>query len=210
MTAALPDTDVFDRLAARLGVTAAALAAVAEVESSGRGFLPVPARSPGGLDVSGYPVIRFEAHIFWKELKKVGIDPFGVDPPRPDLLSSSMNLKLVKSVAGDWDRLTAARSIHEAAADRSASWGRFQIMGFNAELCGVKDVWEFVRQMHDEDGQTELFAGFISGQPGMKKALKNRDWKSFARLYNGKLYFTTGYDRKIREAYERQVKNRVA
>jgi len=38
--------------------------AVAEVESSGDGFL-----------ASGHPKILFEPHVFWKELKKRGVNP---------------------------------------------------------------------------------------------------------------------------------------
>jgi hypothetical protein len=47
-----------------LGVEPEVVMAVAEVESSGDGFLP-----------TGEPKILFEPHIFWRELKKRGIDP---------------------------------------------------------------------------------------------------------------------------------------
>jgi hypothetical protein len=206
MTDTAPHMDHYGRLAARLGVPAPVLAAVCEVESSGRGFLPVPSRSPGGLDVSGFPVVRFEAHVFWWELKAAGIDPAGVIPPRPDILSPALNMKLVKTREGEWDRLEAARTVHADAATRSASWGAFQIMGFNAGACGASGLAEFVGLMGSAEGQAELFAGFLSSNPLMLRALKGRDWAAFARLYNGKLYAANGYDRKLKAAWERQAR----
>ena len=57
--------DDFRKAAALLDVELAALKAVEEVETTGRGgFLP-----------SGKPRILFEGHIFWKQLKKRGINP---------------------------------------------------------------------------------------------------------------------------------------
>jgi hypothetical protein len=199
--------EAYERLAVRLNVSAAALMAVAEVESSGTGFLPIPSRSPEGLDVSGRPVIRFEAHVFWKELRSRGVDPATVDAPRGDLLRPALALGLTKTRAGEWDRLEAARTIDRDAADRSASWGAFQIMGFNAVASGAADTADFVRRMETPEGQLELFAGFLEGNPGMVKALKKRDWSSFAYLYNGKLYQVNGYHVKLEAAWKKAAKN---
>ncbi len=59
----LAEKDLID-LAKELKVEVAAVKAVYEVESSGRGFL-----------TSGKPKILFEGHIFWKRLKKHGLNP---------------------------------------------------------------------------------------------------------------------------------------
>lgn len=49
-----------------------------------------------------------------------------------------------KGGMGEYDRLEQARKIHPEAADSSASWGMFQIMGFNYAACGKKSVESFV------------------------------------------------------------------
>ncbi len=44
----------------------------------------------------------------------------------------------------EYKRLELAKEIDGECALKSASWGMFQIMGFNHRLCGCKDVFEFV------------------------------------------------------------------
>ena len=43
---------------------------------------------------------------------------------------------------GEYERLKKALAIHEKAAACSASWGLFQIMGFNYAACGCKNAIE--------------------------------------------------------------------
>ena len=59
----LTDADI-NFVAQQLGVEPACVKAVYTVESSGKGFLS-----------NGDPKILFEGHIFWRQLKKLGIDP---------------------------------------------------------------------------------------------------------------------------------------
>lgn len=48
--------------------------------------------------------------------------------------------------ASEYKRLEIAKKIDEECALKSASWGMFQIIGFNHLYCGCKDVFEFVKR----------------------------------------------------------------
>ena len=55
----------FQRVADLLGIEVAVVKAVQAVETGGH----------GGFVAPGRPMILFEGHIFWRELKKRGLDP---------------------------------------------------------------------------------------------------------------------------------------
>lgn len=189
-------TDDDFRLAARLlDVEVAALKAVKEVES-GRygGFLP-----------SGRPVILFEGHIFWSQLEKRGIDPKKHETGNGDILYPKWNKSHYKSGEAEYTRLEQARKIHREAADASASWGMFQIMGFNYAACEEKSVSGFVDMMcKSELHQLLLSARFIR-KGGMLPALQQKDWAGFAKRYNGPAYAQNKYDEKLAAAYKKYV-----
>jgi hypothetical protein len=63
------------RAAMLIGAPPCAVQAVIAVESSGSGFLP-----------DGRVKILFEGHIFWKELRKRGIDPAPLASRYPRIL----------------------------------------------------------------------------------------------------------------------------
>lgn len=76
-------------------------------------------------------------------------------------------------------------------------------MGFNYKMCGCKDVNEFVSKMEEsEASQLELFIRFIKSNR-MDSYLRNKDWKEFARHYNGSSYAQNKYDIKLEKAYNR-------
>jgi hypothetical protein len=202
---ALPLDSIYSA-AATLGVEPAALRAVVQVESSGLGVFPAGSESPEGLYLAGLPVVRFEAHVFYKQLKLYGIDPAAAEPARSDLIRKAREDRLVKTSAGEWDRLTAARLIHRDAADGSASWGAFQIMGFNWKEAGAVDVQDFVRLSHSLQGQLELFVNLLKSWKGCLKALARKDWAGFARIYNGAGYAKNGYHLKLAREYAKALK----
>ena len=104
---------------------------------------------------------------------------------------------------GEYDRLEQARKINHEAADASASWGMFQIMGFNYAACGEKSVDNFVKAMcMSECRQLVLSARFIK-QSGMLSALQAKDWAEFAKRYNGPAYEQNQYDKKLAAAYQK-------
>lgn len=185
--------EMWARLAARLEVELAALRAVAEVESAGSGFLPPPDRRPKVL---------FEGHVFHRlTAGRYGASHPNLSYPKWD------RTQYAGSLAGEWKRLDRAATLDPAAAMQSASWGAFQIMGFNYPLCGFDSVGAFVeRQSSGADGQLETFASFIA-RPGspLLQPLRRKDWARFARLYNGPGYAQNSYDQKLAAAYARHA-----
>lgn len=178
--------------AASLGIEPCAMQAVCEVESAGSGFL-----------ASGRPKILFEGHIFWRELQKQGIDPEKVGANYPGILYPKWTKSHYKGGEKEYDRLNEAMTIHEEAALSSASWGAFQIMGYNFAACGYVNVHDFVKaQKKDAAAQLAAFCAFISHRK-LVVHLKNKDWTAFAKGYNGPAYAQNQYDTKLAEIYRR-------
>jgi hypothetical protein len=180
-----------------LGVEEAAVRAVCEVESGGRsGFLP-----------DGRPMILFEGHIFWRELKKRGINPECYKDKYRDVLSPTWDRTSYKGGAAEHDRLRKAASINEEAALCSTSWGMFQIMGFNHKACGYDTVQAYVEGIKAGSNNHLLgFARFLKST-GIGKALKSLDWAAFAEKYNGPAYRQNRYDEKLQHAYLKYKKS---
>lgn len=187
-------------LANRLSIEPALLKAVQIVEAAGRdGFLS-----------DGRPQILFEGHIMYKEFHKKF--------PDRDLaylckkFSTVFYPKWAKSKyfggLGEYKRLELAKEIDEECALKATSWGMFQIMGFNHNLCGCKDVFDFVHKMSEShEKQLELMYYFMNNS-GCLKELKEKDWAGFAKKYNGPGYAQNAYDQKLRNAYE-NFKNKL-
>ena len=184
----------YDFISYLLDCDIAAIKAVQEVETAGRsGFLS-----------DGRPMILFEGHIFWKQLKAHGIDPHRYERGNSDILYPTWTKAHYLGGAKEYLRLDRASKIHMTSALESASWGMFQIMGLNYGQAGCVSVEEFVGQM--KKGQYEqllLFAKFIGNSPKLKKALGSHDWESFAKLYNGPGYKSNSYDSKLLAAYKK-------
>jgi len=159
----ITETD-FDRAAMLLDCEPAALKAVQKVETGGK----------GGFLHSGRPTILFEGHIFWQQLRTRGIDPQRFTSGNEDILYPKWTKTHYKGGEAEYERLLRARHVNEEAANASASWGMFQIMGFNHAACGEPSVASFVQK---------------------------KDWKAFARLYNGPAYAQNRYDEKLSTAY---------
>ncbi|WP_186078683.1 N-acetylmuramidase domain-containing protein [Burkholderia gladioli] len=177
--------------AATLDVEVAAIRAVNEVESRGEGFLP-----------DGRPVILFERHEFWKRLVVHGIDPQRIAGAMPNVLSQQRGGYL--GGAAEYVRLSSALRVCKVAAWESASWGAFQIMGYHWERLGYADAEAFVRAMDESEGtQLDAFCRFLQADPSLLAALAQRQWASFAKLYNGAGYAANLYDVKLARAYAR-------
>lgn len=178
--------------AAELDCEVAALMAVNQVESRGRGFTS-----------SGHPVILFERHIMRRRMLHNGIeaDAVGIAEHKwPELV----NRKPGGYKGGQTEnyRLKLACEIHEQSALESASWGQFQIMGFHWKNLGYSSVKHFSDSMSlSEAEQLAAFCRFIESEPALHQALKNTDWPAFACRYNGKAYKKNRYDEKLAAAY---------
>lgn len=184
----------FTQVAELLGCEPAALKAVQQVETGGR----------GGFFSPGRPAILFEGHIFWTQLKKRGSNPEDYVKGNENILYPKWEKGHYKGGIGEYDRLEQARKINREAADASASWGMFQIMGFNYAACGEESIDSFVRSMcESEFKQLLLTANFIKKNSQMLQALQARDWAVFAKCYNGPAYAQNRYDVKLEAAYQK-------
>lgn len=189
----LLDSD-FELVAALLDVEIAALKAAQQVETGGR----------GGFFISGKPAILFEGHIFWNELKKRGIDPESHRRGNEHILYPKWEKGHYIGGIREYERLEQARKIHKEAADASASWGMFQVMGFKHATCGEKNVDGLVNAMiASEFSQLLLFGRFIKQSKLMHEALQKKDWAVFAKCYNGPAYAEDKYDIKLATAYSK-------
>lgn len=184
----------FTQVAELLGCEPAALKAVQQVETGGR----------GGFFSPGRPAILFEGHIFWTQLKKRGSNPEDYVKGNENILYPKWEKGHYKGGIGEYDRLEQARKINREAADASASWGMFQIMGFNYAACGEESIESFVRSMcESEFKQLLLTANFIKKNSQMLQALQAREWAVFAKCYNGPAYAQNRYDVKLEAAYQK-------
>lgn len=175
----------FQDAATALGCDVAAIQAVCEVEAPRGGFNP-----------DGTPVTLFEGHKFYKYTDGL----FAADVP--DLCYQSWTkVHYGKTWQQEQDRLKRAMALDREAALMSASWGKFQIMGFNYKSAGFNSVEDFVDAMHkSEREQLMAFIAFVRND-GAAVYLRSRDWVSFAKKYNGAGYAENQYDKKIAAAY---------
>jgi len=176
----------FNQAAQRLGVEVAAIRAVARVESAGSGFL-----------ATGEPKILFERHIFYRRLKAAGINP---DQFPPDICSPTSGG--YKGGLAEHERMQRAVKINRDIALESASWGEFQIMGFHWKTLKHPTLQAFINKMYGgAEGHLDSFVRFIEANPALVRALKAKDWPTFARLYNGPAFSKNAYDQKMAAAY---------
>lgn len=183
----LNDKD-YERAAARLCCDVAAIRAVAEVESGGRsGFLP-----------DKRPRILFESRWFHK------LTNGKHDTSHPDI-STPAWIRNYAGGAAEYDRLARAIGLDRTAALKSASWGKFQVLGVNHRVCGWDDVESFVTSMTEGEGrQLDAFVGFVVTN-GLADELRDRRWDDFARGYNGPGYRRNRYAERMAEAYARHA-----
>lgn len=179
------------RAAQALGVEPAAIKAVNEVESRGRGFLP-----------DGRPVILFERHVMRRRLLEYQMPVDLLEAEYPHIVNKATGGYL--GGAREWNRFNEAADIHRAAAIESTSWGLFQIMGMHWRHLKYPSVEAFFAAMHESEGaQLDAFIRFIQADPNLLRALRSHDWASFARWYNGPDFQRNQYNIRLAEAYER-------
>ncbi len=170
-----------------IGCEVAAIKAVAFVESGGR----------SGFMTDGVtPKILFEGHWFHKLTKGVFTNSINKDISYPKWIKKYYNQDQHK-------RLQKAERLNRDAALKSASWGKFQIMGFNYKLAGFNSLQSFINAMYKSERE-HLFAfvAFVKHRR-LDDELINKDWQGFAFGYNGKEYAKNKYDEKMENAYNR-------
>jgi len=176
----------YENAAEALGCDVAAVKAVTEVESRGSGFLP-----------DGRPKILFEAAVFSR------LTNHKYDATNPDISSRGWNRSLYKGGAAEYDRLNAAQTLDNDAALEAASYGLFQIMGFNYAAAGFGNIQDYVEAMaRSESEHLKAFVNFIKSKR-LHRFLANKEWARFAAGYNGGGYAQNKYDQKLEAAYKR-------
>ena len=192
MAGKLIDAD-YEAAAKALKCDVAAIKAVAEVESSGGGFL-----------TDGSVKILFEGHQFYKFTKgayatshpticyKTWTTKYYTKGPNADVRG-----------AGELARLAEAIALNRTAALLSASYGKFQIMGFNFAICGFVTVDDFYNAMQVSEAEHLMaFCNYIKGN-ALDDELRMRKWADFALRYNGPGYKKNQYDTKLANAYKK-------
>lgn len=187
-------TDVDYEAAAKLvKCDVAAIKAVAEVESSGDGFLS-----------DGRVKILFEGHQFYKFTKGV------YATSHPTICYKTWTTKFYTRGAnadirgaGELARLEEAIALNRIAALLSASYGKFQIMGFNFAVAGFTDVEDFYKAMQVSEAEHLMaFCNYIKGN-AIDDELRSHNWAGFAFRYNGAGYKKNQYDTKLARAYKK-------
>ncbi len=181
----LDDIDL-PRAGALIGVGEDVIHALLDVESRGKGF-----------DGKGRVLTLFEPHVFHREL---GPGAARDEAVGRGLAYASWGAKPYP--LDSYPRFEAACAIDERAACRSASWGLGQIMGFNHDAAGYGSPQEMIAAFaEDEEEHLEAMIRFILAK-GLDDELRERNWRAFARGYNGSGYARHNYHGRLEARYE--------
>ena len=175
------------------GIPPSMLLAFKEVESKDNGFL-----------ADGRPIILFERHKFYSWLVKSKGQSFAqsVAATHPNVCNPERGGYY--GYEREYDRLKIAEGFSVEGAWSSSSWGMFQVMGFNYNLCGYLNVSTFIQDMRQsETKHLDAAIGYLKKVNGLMAAMKQRNYTRVAEMYNGK--DQQGYDTKLREADMRYI-----
>ena len=174
--------------AARLQCSIAIVHAFSDIESTGAGFLP-----------TGEPKILFEAHQF--HLLTGG----RFDRVNPSISSPVWDRSLYGAGGvHQYARLRQAMALSRTEALESASWGRFQVMGFNHRLVGFAAVDDMIAAFCESEGaHLAAFGAYCEGCK-LTRYLRSTppDFVRLALGYNGAGQAANGYSTKLRAAYQ--------
>ena len=167
----------------------AAIKAIAQTETG----------AEGAFDSQGRPSILFERHFFHR------LTQGRFDASDPDI--SNRHQGGYGRFSEQYPKLERAMKLDHAAALRSASWGKFQIMGDNYRQAGYQSVDAFVdAEKRSVQDHLAALVSYIKADAPMLRCLQQKDWAGFASRYNGPSYRENDYDTKMRQNYERFVK----
>lgn len=182
--------------AKKYDVRPSALLALVEIETRGIPF------EPDGVT----PRFLFERHIFWRECANKG--PAVLAKARAQGLAipawnRATQYRDQGTPAGRAALLAKAVAVNEEAAYASASWGIPQVMGFNHRIVGYMSAKDMVQAMTGNiEAQIEVFMRFLQ-RSNILQPLRNLDWHTVARLYNGASYAQNGYHRLLPNAFNK-------
>lgn len=169
----------------------------------------------GGVARVPKPVIRFEPHVFKGRIdpgKMPAFDQAFQIRKSPEWDGSGHVFK--DPADGQWKpfhgnqdleyrAFVQAWKIDRAAAFESTSAGAGQIMGFNHAKVGYPSAEVMFQAYGDpQTGQLAQIGGFfafVANTPGLLDAVRNKDFRQMAMLYNG----APSYEPLIRAAYQK-------
>jgi hypothetical protein len=203
--------DAFATAAAALSVPESYVRAIAQVETNGDGFLK-----------DGRVKILFERHWFYKDLTAAlasSADARTHVAGKLGIATSStvtqLMVEMVKQQNNicnperggylgnekEWDRLNLAMDFDVEAGAQSASYGGFQLMGFNFKQCGYPNARSMMIDLAGSESKQFLaVVAFIKANPNLLSAVRAADWAKFAMGYNGSSYKENKYDTKLADA----------
>lgn len=193
------DEKLYEKTSNELGIEKAVMLAIARQESHKSSFRQ-----------KGQATILYERHKMWKYLR----EDLGKNVEELDALSKLYPDLVNKRQGGygtyeeQYSKLAKAKTIDYDCAIKACSWGKFQVLGANFEgvFQNPKELEAAVNIC--EIQQFKLFRGYLTKTNGMIKALKNKDWKTIAKLYNGSAWETINpkYAENIKKYYEEYAK----
>lgn len=202
----LSSTDI-EKLSKLFAIEVNLIKTVLLIESSGEGFAD-----------NGKIKIQFEPHVFARYLTQKNI-PHTIssnlsESGKKEFIISSKGVSFANGVdtqTNEWSAYNSACKIDVDSALMATSFGLGQIMGFNFSLAGYKNVKDMVKDFEiSEANQLKGMLTFIKNQPRMWRALKNKDWETFAMLYNGVAYKSMKYDIKLASTFNSLEQKNIA
>lgn len=151
------------------------------VESGGKGF-----------NDDGTLKIRFEAHIFKRYVPKNRYEAhFRYD--EGDYLNAYYRQSIHHSWIPyhnsqklEWEALTLAATLDQEAAYLSTSFGAAQIMGFNHARVGFPSASAMATAFaRDFNYHIIAFFNYVLSDSTLLEAIRTKNWREIARLYNG-------------------------
>ena len=182
--------------AKKYDVRPSALLALVEIETRGVPF------EPDGVT----PRFLFERHIFYRECAKKGSAVLAAAVAQGLAIpgwNRATQYRDQGTPAGRAALMARARAVDAEAANASASHGIPQVMGFNHRIVGYTSATDMVNAMTGNvEAQIEIFMRFLQ-KSNILQPLRNLDWHTVARLYNGASYAQNGYHRLLPAAFNK-------
>lgn len=163
------------------------------------------------------PIIRFEVHKFWDIYGKWMPSKFDLHfqfskekrwegHKYRKFLSDAFSILHTtgaESQQKEWEAFYVASGIDNGTVDAaitSTSFGMGQIMGFHWERLGYKSPGSMLAAQFQVASQIQDFLKFIRTDPKLLAAVEQKDWATFARIYNGSGQVPV-YSAWLKEAY---------